>query len=305
MLVGMDIPAAAAGPWIVLGVVLGVLLLGAVGLAAYPLLRSRQPTAGADVAEKPSGTGAGDDDLPGFLESPPGSPGAPTVPARGWAALTAGSTHPAAAPAARRGRWDTVGVLAALTVAGALLIGIAAALAAVASGSQDPPTPSARADGEQAGGLAAQLTFGGVVLERRAVGVTAAYPHLRLTTDGERTVAHVELPTFNCLTAEAPDDPVAAGCTPAGTEYAELATPALTVHREDGAVRIAGRFPTQLRPNGTPPVSTGRVYELEVTAVPTGEGRPGEWVPATGMLRLGHDRATTTGGPDDRLRFGD
>jgi hypothetical protein len=304
MLVGMDIPAAAAAPWIVLGAVLGVLLLSAAGLAAYLLLRVRTPTVGASVAEEPSGPGAGDDDLPGFLESPPGSPGAPAVPVQGWAALTAASTPPAAAPAARRGRWDTVGVLAALTVAGALLIGIAAALA-VASGSQDPPAPSARADGEQAAGLAAQLTFGGVVLERRAVGVTAAYPHLRLTSEGERTIAHVELPTFNCLTGEAPDDPVAAGCTAAGTEYAELATPALTVQRDDGGVRISGRFPTDLRPNGTPPVSTGRVYELEVTAEPTGEGHPGEWVPATGVLRLGDDRATTTGGPDDRLRFAD
>ena len=35
-------------------------------------------------------------------------------------------------------------------------------------------------------GLAADLRFGGVVLERRAVGVTVTYPRVRLTTDGAR-----------------------------------------------------------------------------------------------------------------------
>jgi hypothetical protein len=300
MLTGMDIPAAAAGPWIVLGVVLGVLLLGAAVLAAYLVLRDRAPTAGTEASPR-----AGDDDLPGFLESPPGSAGAASGPVQGWAVLTVPAAPPAAAPPAPRSGWDTAGVLAALALVGALLVGVAAALA-VASRSEHVAMPSGRAAHEPAADhLAARLTFDGVILERRTVGVTATYPHVRLESDGERTVAHVGLPTFNCLTAEAPDDPTAAGCTAAGTEYADLTTPALTVRREDGRVQISGRFETYLRPNGTPPVSTGRVYELEMTAEPVGEARPGTWLPATGELHLGDDRAAATGGSDDRLRFED
>src|SRR3712207_8078665 len=34
-------------------------------------------------------------------------------------------------------------------------------------------------------GVAASVTFAGVVLEQRAVGLTVAYPSLSLTTDGE------------------------------------------------------------------------------------------------------------------------
>jgi hypothetical protein len=301
MLTGMDIPAAAAGPWIVLGVVLGVLLLSAAVLAASLVLRDRTPRAGTEASPC---AGDDDDDLPGFLESPPGSAGAASGPVQGWAVLTAPSAPPAAAPAPRS-RWDTAGVLAALALVGALLVGVAAALA-VASRSEHVATPSGRAAPEPAADhLAVRLTFDGVILERRTVGVTATYPHVRLESDGEQTVAHVGLPTFNCLTAEAPDDPIAAGCTPAGTEYADLATPALTVRREDGRVQISGRFETYLRPNGTPPVSTGRAYELAMTAEPVGETRPGTWLPAAGELRLGDDAAAATGGPDDRLRFAD
>jgi hypothetical protein len=153
--------------------------------------------------------------------------------------------------------------------------------------------------------VSAELAFGGVVLERRPVGVTATYPRVRLATEGGRTVAEVELPTYNCLTAEAPDDPTAAGCVPAGTEHAELAPPQLTVSTaDDGGVRITGRFPTRVHPNGSAPVPTGRSYEIEVVAEPDGELRRGRWLPATGTLRLGDGTAATTGGADDRLRFG-
>ena len=79
-----------------------------------------------------------------------------------------------------------------------------------------------------------RLTFGGIVLERRAVGVTATYPQVTVTSDGEEAVAHVELPTFNCLTDQAPADPVAAGCVASLTESADLATPELTVTRDGG-----------------------------------------------------------------------
>lgn len=291
MLVAMDIPAAAAGPWIVLGV-----LLGLAGLIGFLVLRGRPSTPAADESPLP----VAEDDLPGFLESPPGSAGAPVDPAQGWATLTA-PPEPVAPPLGTPpSRWDTLRVLSALTLAGVLLIGIAAALAVV---SRPEPGAGPGRD-ESADGVAADLAFGGVVLERRAVGVTATYPRVRLTSDDERTVAHLELPTVNCLTAEAPDDPVAAGCTPAGTEYADLATPALAVRRDGETVRMSGRFETYLRPNGSSPVGTGRVYELEITAESVGDASAGTWMPATGVLRLGDDRTTTADGTDDRLRLG-
>jgi hypothetical protein len=64
MLVRMDIPAAA-GPWIALGVVVGIVLLGLVGLGAALLLR--RPPGGA-----PEPTGDDTDDLAAFHEHPPG-----------------------------------------------------------------------------------------------------------------------------------------------------------------------------------------------------------------------------------------
>ena len=249
------------------------------------------------------------DDLPGFLEHPPGSPGAPSAAAAGWPVLTG-----APAPAPRRvpapvgpepGRRPAVVALAAMAVTTLLLVGVAAALAAAAqsagTGAESTPTaadptpapaPAAPSPGEPgAGALAtasippgldgveARLTFGGIVLERRAVGVTATYPQVTVTSDGEEAVAHVVLPTFNCLTDRAPADPVAAGCVASLTEYADLATPALTVTRDGDGVRIAGRFPTYLRPNGTPPDWTGHVYELpsasrRAPAIPTSAACP-------------------------------
>ena len=146
--------------------------------------------------------------------------------------------------------------------------------------------------------------FLGIVLERRAVGVTATYPRFEVTSDGERAVAHVELPTFNCLTDHAPADPVAAGCLRSLTEYGDLATPELEVSRDGDGVRVSGRFPTYLRPNGTPPVWTGRVYELMVSAEP-GAGDPDEGpVPATGVLELGTDRTETTGDDGNEVGSG-
>jgi len=292
MLDGMDIPGAAAGtataPWLVLGAVLGVLLVLLAGLVAALVLRRRNPGPPAH------GPAADDrrDDLPGFLESPPGSGAGPTVPQTGWAALTA-PIAPAAPPPAR-GRRDAVVVLAAMAVTALLLVGAAAAVAATSGpgGRRDPHTrghePAAR------DAAAARLTFGGVVLEPRAVGVTATYPVVEVTTDGERSRATVEFPTFNCLAAEAPADPVAAGCTRSLPEYAELASPDLEVQRDGDGLRISGLFPTELRPNGSAPTPTGRAYDLRITVTPAGEGRG--WQPADGVLELGPDRAVTTAG---------
>jgi hypothetical protein len=142
-------------------------------------------------------------------------------------------------------------------------------------------------------GLAARLTFGGVVLEPRAVGLTVAYPSVSVTTDGHGTaLAHVQLETFNCLTDTPPPDPAAAGCVRSVPEYADLPSPALTVTGDDDGLRLSGRFPTYTRPNGTPPLYTGRVYELEITlrlGRASSPGRPA----ASGELVLGEERAAS------------
>ncbi|MDP9392048.1 MAG: hypothetical protein M3P89_11880, partial [Actinomycetota bacterium] len=154
-------------------------------------------------------------------------------------------------------------------------------------------------------GGAARLAFGGLVLEQRAVGITATYPALEVTWNRDEAVAHLRLPTYNCLTAAAPEDPVAAGCVPSVAEYADLPSPALEVKGDDGTVRLAGRFPTYLRPNGSPPVWTGRVYEFSVRAAPVPGEPVEEWVRAEGEIRLGEGRAATLDDPDVTVLRGD
>ncbi|TFV83274.1 hypothetical protein E4P40_14500 [Blastococcus sp. CT_GayMR20] len=318
---GMDVAAAQSpmAPWLVLGAVLGVALVALAALGTVLLLR--RPVGGRTPREEPP---APVDDLQQFLEHPPGSAGAPPSPITGWAALSA-PPPPSAPPEppAGRGRRQTTTALAAMGATALVLVGVAAALAVAAQESEAPrsqaratsPTgtvPETREAGALAGasvvpgrdGLAAHVRFGGVVLERRAVGVTAAYPRLTVTSDGEDAVAHVELLTFNCLTGRAPADPVAAGCVASLTEYADLAAPALEVSRDGDDLRISGRFPTYLRPNGSAPAWTGRAYELTARVEPR-SGDPDEgWVAATGVLTLGEDRARTTGQDGDELRFG-
>jgi hypothetical protein len=145
--------------------------------------------------------------------------------------------------------------------------------------------------------MAARLTFGGVVLEPRAVGVTATYPVAEVSTDGRHATARVQFPTFNCLTGDAPADPVAAGCVRSVTEYAELSSPDLVATTDGNAVRVAGRFPTEVRPNGSGPTATGRVYEMRITVTPTGRAGDGGWRPADGALELGSARVGTVDGP--------
>jgi hypothetical protein len=288
-------------PWLVLGVVLGVLLVLLAGLTAALVLRRKAPGPPVAAPEAPATpAGYGEDDLPGFLESPPGSGALPAAPQAGWAALTA---PPAAAapppPPAPRGRRDTVVVLTAMAVTVLLLVATAAAVAATSRPhDRREHHPGAGAPVPRAGdGAAARLTFGGVVLEPRAVGVTATYPVVEVTTDGDGALAHVEFPTFNCLTEQAPADPVAAGCTRSQTEYADLTSPDLVVDRAGGGLRVSGLFPTELRPNGSAPVPTGRAYELEITVAPA-DGVPGQgWRPAEGVLQLGPGRAGTVDEP--------
>ncbi|MCW2582789.1 MAG: rane protein of unknown function, partial [Klenkia sp.] len=141
-------------------------------------------------------------------------------------------------------------------------------------------------------GLSARLSFGGIVLEPRAVGATVTAPALSLSTDGDTGLVHLTLPTWNCLEAVAPVDPAAAGCTPALTEYADLATPELRVTARDGEFEISGDFATYTRPNGSAPTYTGRSYSLTVQAGPDGRFRDGA-APATGEFSLGGSSTST------------
>src|SRR3954471_20683033 len=149
MLTVMDIPVTA-GPWLVLGVVLGILLagLGALGVRA---LRSRRsgPEVQPPGASSPPRSGPprfGEDDLPGFLESPPGSTRTPPAPSRGWAALAAPLPPPT--PAVEQDRSGTTAVMAAMAGTALLLIGTAAAVAAVPAA--EGPADSATAPGRRA-----------------------------------------------------------------------------------------------------------------------------------------------------------
>jgi hypothetical protein len=308
MLARMDIPGAAAPgtttvPWLVLGVVLGVGLVVLAGLVAAMVLRRGRPD--PPVAERAAtSAGFGEDDLPGFLESPPGS-GAGTTPA-GWAPLAAPPALTAAHSPDPRGRRDTLIGLAAMAVTALLLVGAAAAVAATSEPGGRPVHHPADASAPRAPrGAAARLTFGGVVLEPRAVGVTVTYPVIEVSTDGERARAHVAFPTFNCLSADAPADPVAAGCTRTVTEYADLASPDLVVDGDGNGLRVSGRFATEVRPNGGAPVPTGRVYALRIVVTPAGEPSGSGWRPAEGVLELGPGRAETVAGPGvSELRSG-
>jgi hypothetical protein len=361
----MDVVAAPAAPWLVLGAVLGLLLAAAVAglvLAARSVRPETglPPDDGARDGQAPTG-GWLHDDLPAFHDSPPGSapatreavpsnlaapPGLAAAP--GLAALgTAPFAESTAAPAVRTaGSPPAAGagtgrVLLALIAASVVLVGAAALVAVLAPGpardaavpgpgSGQPATATPREPGWTApdlpavpvapsptdpgagrlaalsvpvgdDGALARLAFEGVVLERRAVGVTVAYPSLGLTAGdlaGGPALAHLRLPTWNCLTDSAPADPVAAGCLRTPTEYAELPAPALKVSREGDRLRLSGRFPTYVRPSGSPPAWTGRVYPVTVTAT----GADGA---VEGRLTIGRERTSTV--PDralNELRLG-
>jgi hypothetical protein len=306
MLTGMDIPVAA-GPWLVLGLVLGILVATLAALGILALRRDRSRPEATPPAPPPAGVG--EDDLPAFLEFPPGSAGAPAARSEGWAPLSGPGTAPSPgpvppAPAVRRDRSGTTGVLAALAGTALLLIGVAAAVATAGAPHPGPGREHRTTDAPRRGDVSARLTFGGIVHERHAVGVTVAYPRVLVTATSGRATAAVELHTFNCLRAEAPVDPVAAGCTPAVPEYAELSTPELRVVPDRAGLRISGRFATVSRPSGSPPVPTGRVYDLTVTAAPA-DGRPGEGrEPATGLLLIGDDRVGTSDDGPNEISYG-
>jgi hypothetical protein len=314
MLRAMTIPGAAVGLLLAAGLALGVLLA-----MLLPAARDRRRGRPPPPTSPPRGFP--DDDLPGFLATPPGSDGKGAVPRSGWAVLSAPPgppPAPATPPRLRIGRPALIAGLAALVLLAAFVAVVATAdprrpvpgteHRPAPNAARLPAVPTAPASGAPGAGVlaatdlpagrhgvTADLTFTGIVLERRAVGVTAAYPHVRISDDGSASLAHVRLVTFNCLADAAPADPVAAGCSRVVPEYAELPSPALQVTRSRaGGLALRGRFPTYVRPNGTPAVWTGEVYELRIEVSPTTAERAGTEVPATGFLQLGDDRARTT-----------
>ena len=280
----MDAPAAA---WLLVGAVVAVLLLGAV-LAGVAARRRRPPG---------DGTAPPVDDLADFLEHPPGFREAGPPP-DGWALLAGPPAAPPPVPVAGRRRPGmalAVGCLAVLALAGAA--------AAVVAGTRD--TDSGRARGteaagevprhagrEETGGLGAvvgDLAVAGLVLEPRAVGITAVYPELDLRVAGGAARLEVRLPAYNCLTSEPPADPVAAGCAATLVEHASLAGEQLRVERDGDRLLLRGRAATEVRPAGSAPQATGRVYELELTVAPAGSR-------AVGQLRLGTGTASVLPG---------
>ncbi|GAA3153884.1 hypothetical protein GCM10010531_01130 [Blastococcus jejuensis] len=298
----MDIGAARAAvePWIALGVLLGIAGLLLTGLVALLVARRRTAPRGAAPAQRWP-----DDDLPGFLATPPGS--APP----GFAQRPAGDTAvPLAVPAPRAtapsrpappsARSLALGAAALLLVATVVVAAVAAAVPRERHG----PDRDGRADrgdahrpGPAGAATEARLTFEGVVLEERAVGVTVTYPELVL----QGGVASLTLPTWNCLASEAPDDPVAEGCAAGRTEYAELGAPGLAVTRTGDGLRLRGEFATATRPTSGADEPTGRAYDLVVTVTSDGRARPGRWTPANGELELGGRQAASVEG---ELRLG-
>ncbi|WP_448610036.1 hypothetical protein [Geodermatophilus sp. URMC 60] len=327
----MDSSAPAAVPWVVL--VLALLALA--GLTAVALGRPRPAVPPpADPAPPHPARPAPrwpHDDLPGFLDSPPGTPVPPPAPAAAPPVDDgdAGPAHPDGSGRAVAGMAAVALVLVAALagIAGATRDGGDDPAATPAPGPRmpsprDTPTPapvppalpavpSDPLPGEGGagvlagrsvplgeGGVVARLAFGGLVVERQAVGTTVAYPAVSVTTDGDggTALAHLRLPTWNCLAAEPPGDPATAGCVRSRTEYADLPSPALTVTREGDDLRLTGRFPTYTRPVGTAPAYTGRVYDLAVTVSPAGPVFDGT-APAEGTVFLGTDRAASVEEP--------
>jgi hypothetical protein len=295
MLVGMDAPTATA--WLVLGMVLGVLAGAAVTAGVFGIRHRRGRTGRRVRAPDPV------DDLAGFFEHPPGSrPGAP--PPTGWATLTSPPpppppAHVPADPGPRRAHlW-----LAALSVAGLVVVGIGAAVV-VGVRTADPGPVRAGATPDRVpprdrgddGAVVGELSVGGLVLEPRAVGTTAVYPEVRLRAGDDAASLELWLPTWNCLTTEPPPDPVAAGCVASLVEHASLGPAELRVDRDGDRLTVRGRATTEIRPAGSAPEPTGRVYELELTVAPGGRPAGDGARPAVGELRLGTGAAPVVPG---------
>ena len=287
MLGAMDVPIGGTAAWLVLGAVLGVLLAAAVVTAVLAARRRPAPPSADAVPAAPRV-----DDLADFLEHPPGTrPEQPGT--QGWATLAAPPPPPRPAPAPAPAP-DRHGLrpLAVLTLVALVLVGLAAAVAA-GSRAQDRsdvgrPSASAPASAPPAGDTEGRLTGGGLVLEQRAVGITVAYPELTLSTSGQEGRLELRLPTWNCLAARAPADPAAAGCVPSLVEHSVLTSPDLVVERDGNRLRVHGPAATEVRPAGTAPEPTGRVYDVELALTDV----DGE---TSGDVRIGTGSAPVTG----------
>jgi hypothetical protein len=292
MLVGMDSSAATA-PLVVLGgAVLGLLLVAVT--AVLLLWPGRRGSAGAPPPFE--------DDLPAFHAHPPGSLGAParTAAADGHVPLTTarGALAPGQErpdPDGGRGVARFVLALAALALA---LVGAAAAVAlpTARAGSAAEPPSAPNGGGPGSAVIGARLSFGSMVLEQQAVGATMTRPAAGLSTSGRRALLQLRLPTWNCLAPQAPDDPAGAGCVPSVTEFGDLALPALPTSSDGKSLLVRGRVPTYTHPNGSGPVSTGRVYDVTLTVSPGRRLGPSRYV-AEGVLTLGSGTARTDGDP--------
>ncbi|MFQ1001618.1 hypothetical protein [Modestobacter sp. SSW1-42] len=341
---------AQPGTWITVGVLVGLALALLVGVLLSGVLHARRAArarraatpAPAPAVEPPPPApvrGFADDDLPGFLDQPPGwdagaaspPPPAPAppddAPRTGSTAASSAHPHPDGPP----GRAGTLGLTASAVLLVAAVVVAATGGSSGATPPADPgasgtlvaptgaatpgldpaaPTTGAPAESTQtpagalaltsvplaASGIAATATFQGLVLEQRAVGLTVTRPSVSVSTDGRRSLAHVRLPTWNCLTPGPPADPMRANCVPTPTEYADLADPALQVSRDGARVELVGLFPTYTRPKGGPPVYTGRAYQLTAAFTPDGPAREGA-APAAGVVRIGVDSAPAVADP--------
>ncbi|MGY1807326.1 hypothetical protein ACI8AF_08140 [Blastococcus sp. SYSU D00669] len=303
----MDVSAAAAGPSLALGIAVAVGVL-ALAVAVALVVTWRRPGGSAGRGDRPPPPGVfPDDDLPAFREHPPGFPGPRPPGATDQRRTAVGPATPGTNP---------VRALAVLALVALLLIAAAAAVAAATgdgppdpepgsagtSGAAASPTTSAQATPSEPGelaalsvplgadGTAARLVFGTVVLARHEVGITVSRPALSVTVAGDGTaLAHVLLPTWNCMTDRPPADPAAAGCRASVVEEADLPTPALVVVRSGDELQLSGRFPTYTRPSGGPPVFTARVYALDVVVRPDDADAEG-WTAASGELSTGGSR---------------
>ncbi len=274
-------------------IAVGVLL----GLAGLLVLALVAAFVAGRRTETPAGPPPADaiDDLPDFLEFPPGSAGGPARPTSDRVVALAAPPPPAPPPPAPR-RFPVPTVALAALAGLVVLLLIAAVVVAALPGPGRRGDDRPRAAGVSAAGDEARLRFGGIVLEERAVGVTVSYPELLVAADADGPVASLELPTWNCLAADAPEDPADAGCVPGRTEYAELRSPDLEVTRGGDDLRITGDFATFTRPAGSDPEPTGRTYELVITVEPDDAADPEGWVPASGDLELGdHDTRVVEG----------
>jgi hypothetical protein len=168
---------------------------------------------------------------------------------------------------------------------------VGAVVTAVLLGSRHPPATRAGGPGD----VRAHLAAAGVVLAQAPAGVIAGFPTVSLTTHGDRAVLHLDLPVANCLTPSAPAHPEDAGCQPVAQEFGDLASPALRTAADGDRRVFTGRIPTYLRPDGAPPVWTGRVLDVTVTVDlpgPSGDAP----LPAGGSVTIGDRTAPTLPG---------